>query len=626
MGLRVTSVSRREERLLDAAGAVFVLTREDLRRSGARNVPEALRGVPGLHMAQINASQWAVSIRGFTDRFANKLLVLVDGRSVASHLFSGVFFEGLDIPLSEIDRIEIVRGPGGALWGTNAVNGVINIVTRSGRSEPGGSVEAGLETGERSVTAAGEGAWGRHAAYRIWGAGTEVDKLSQPGGASAHDGRTSMRGGARVDGDLGNGDYTFEAGLYRMEADRLNNLPQLDPPYVQAVDDPLFLSGGYTSARWSRRRPSSRSTDTLQVYADVFHREVLFSDIGVRTFSLDFQSDRPLGESHNLVWGSEIRLLSDEIRTFPTHFTIHPARRTSTLWSFFVQDQAALAQERVHLSLGSKLEYSELVGKWNVLPSVRARWNLPHNQVVWASASRSARSPGRSEVDLEKFWLATVPSGSGLPIQIVATRGKDAGSEEMIAWELGYRARPNAQVSFDVTAFHNDYEHVLTTCADRLEASATPVPHLTQYLRSCEGGTAEARGFETVLTWTPSRRWTWSLTASRLDFSASLQGDPSQWDGTSPRNMAQLRLQGDPAPRWKTDLSAYYSDSLPGQGVPSFLRADLRLERELRPGLSLELIGRNLLDEGHREFGAPLTGGVAAEVRRSTGVSLRWRF
>ncbi len=626
MGLRVTSVSRREERLIDAAGAVFVLTQDDLRRSGARNLPEALRGVPGLHMAQINASLWAVSIRGFTDRFANKLLVLVDGRNVASHLFSGVFFEGLDIPLSEIDRIEIVRGPGGALWGTNAVNGVINIVTRSGRETRGGSVEVNLETGERSIVGSGEGPLGTGSTYRIWGAGSEVDDLTQPGGGSARDGRTSVRGGARLDGGLGNGEYNLSAGLYEMESDRLNNTPQLDAPYARLLPDPLSLTGGYTSARWSRDRPASRSTDTLQVYVDLIRRSERTGTIKVRTIDIDFQSNVPIGESHDLLWGSEVRQIADELRTDAFHFSLSPSQRTSLLWSVFVQDQISLAERRVHLSLGSKLEYSEVTGEWNALPSVRARWNLRPNQVVWASASSSARTRGRSEADLEGFWLATVPTESGLPVRIVFTRGEGLGSEEMVAWELGYRSQPSAALAFDVAAFHNDYEHVLASCVGRLEPAAVPVPHLIQYMEGCEAGTATAEGLELALTWTLSPRWSWSLSASRLNFSTRLGDASAQWDGTSPRHMAQLRLQGDPAPGWKSDLAAYYSDSLPGAGSPAFVRLDLRLERELRPELSLELIGRNLLDGEHSESGDPFTGGVAAEIRRSFGASLRWRL
>jgi iron complex outermembrane recepter protein len=624
MAVRVTSVSRREERLFEAAGAVFVLTREDLRRSGARNLPEALRLVPGLHVAQINGSQWVVSARGFSDRFANKLLVLVDGRSVYTHLFSGVFWEDLDIPLSEVERIEIVRGPGGALWGANAVNGVINILTRRPQPTPGGTVDLGVETGEQWIAAAGEGAWGAHGAYRVWGAANEAEALARSDGGSAHDDRRSLRGGVRIDRRLAQGELTFDAGVRDLQAGQVTALPSIGPSLNEVFDDSLSMGGGHSLLRWTRRGPAG-ATSRLQVYYDQVHREELISDITVRTLDVDYQSFVPLGRNHELVWGGEGRRYMDDLRTVAPYFTFAAERRTVNLWSLFFQDQVSLAGGRLHLTVGSKAEHEDL-GGWNLMPSVRAQVELARDQIGWASVSRSTRTPGRAEADIAEVWLATVPSPAGLPVRIVIEGERHLDTEELVAWEIGYRAHPGTAVSLDLSIFHNEYEHVIASCRGDLVFASTPVPHLEQHFRVCNAGTAEGTGLEAALSWAPSARWRWSLAYSYLDFATDIPENLIPWNGSSPGHTAQLRLQGDPLPGWESDLALYYTESLPAQKAPTLLRLDVRLERELRPGLGLEIAGRNLLDGRHREFGTSRVGGIESEVRRSAGVALHWRF
>lgn len=624
MNVRVTSVSRREERLFEAAGAVSVLTQEDLRRSGARNIPEALRLVPGLQVAQINGSQWVVTARGFSDRFANKLLVLVDGRSVYTHLFSGVFWEDVDIPLSEVDRIEIVRGPGGALWGANAVNGVINILTRRPGSEPGGQVDLGVETGERWLAAAREGKSGDRGSYRVWGAVNDVDELERADGSGAQDDRRSVRGGVRYERQLAQGELEVDAGARSLDSGQITALPSLTAPYVTSYPDSLTMQGGHSLLRWTRRSPSG-ATARLQMYYDRYDREELDSDIRVETVDLDYQSFLPLGRRHELVWGGEARRYEDYLSTNPVYFAFAREQRTVDLWSLFVQDQISLADGRARITLGAKGEHDE-IGSWNLMPSIRAQLELAPGQVGWASASRSTRVPGRAEADIDQVWLLTVPSPAGLPVQVVARGAGGIDAEEMTAWELGYRAQPDAAVSLDLAAFHNHYEHLVASCPDELIPAAAPVPHLIQRFRVCNEGSAEARGLEAVLAWSPSIRWRLSLAYSYLDFATDVPQNLLTWDGSSPGHMAQLRLQGEPAPGWEADAAIFYVDSLPTQGVPSLVRLDGRLERTLRPGLGLEIVGRNLLDGRHGEFGPSRIGGIASEVRRSAGVALHWRF
>ncbi len=623
MGLQVTSVSRREERLFDAAGAVFVLTREDLRRSGARTLPEALRLVPGVHVAQINGSQWAVSTRGFAGRFANKLLVLVDGRSVYTHLFSGVFWEELDIPLSEIERIEIVRGPGGALWGVNAVNGVINILTRAPERERGGSLDLAVESGERRLAVAAEGG-GAGGAWRAWGATTQTEGLARRGGGTAHDSWRSSRGGFRFDRPLGTGELAVDLGVRHRKADQTTHLPSLSPPFGSAVDASSELAGGYSLLRWTRTRPSG-AVERLQAYYESADRDELLSSLRVRTLDLDYQSFLPLGRNQELVWGGDVRRHADRLDGLSGQLAADPAERDLTVWSVFLQDQITLAAGRSHLTLGARAEHDGLSG-WSWMPSARWQMQLPGDQTLWASAARSVRTPGRLEAELEELWLATVPSPVGLPVRLVGQGAADLGTEEMVSWELGYRVQPGARVSLDLAVFDNDYEHVLGACGKEPVFVAGPIPHLLQVVQVCNAGTAQATGVETAVSWTPSARWRWSLGYSYLDFSTRLSGSFTSWEEASARHLGQLRLQGNPAAGWEADLGLSWAEPLVREGAPAWLRVDLRLQRELRPGLGLEIVGRNLLEERHQEVASTQIAGVVSEVRRSAGLAIHWRF
>jgi len=624
MGLQVTSVSRREERLFDAAGAVFVLTREDLRRSGVHSLPEALRLVPGMHVAQVNNSQWAISTRGFSDRFAHKVLVLVDGRSAYSDLFSGVLWEDLEIPLAEVESIEVMRGPGSALWGANAVNGVISIVTRRPRGETGGTVELGVENGERRGTVSREGTWGERSAWRFWGGTGQVDAQAEAGGDSAHDGRRASCLGLQLGRGLAQGDLSIDLGVRRTDAGQTTVLPALTPPYGTPVEDSLSLSGVSSLVRWTRRRPSGGSAQLL-VFAEQSHREERLATYTVNALDVDFQSFVPLGPRHDLLWGGEIRRQADDFRNDPVYLSLAPARRTVELWNLFVQDQVTLAGGRSHLTLGSKAEHSEISG-WSLMPSARLQVELGGAQSGWASVSRSARTAGRAEADVDGAWLGTVPAPDGVPVRLIGTGSRDLDTEEVVAWELGYRVQPGAGLSLDLAAFHHEYEHVLASCSAGLTPETDTVPYRTQLVQGCNAGTARAAGVETSLVWSPSARWRWSAAYSYLGFTTHLPAGLDAWTGSSPRHMAQLRLQGDPRPGWETDLALFYTDSLPHQDVPAVLRLDLRLERTLRTGLGLEIVGRNLLDDRHREFGSSQLGGIATEVRRSAGIALHWRY
>lgn len=403
MNTKVTTVSRKPQQLANAAAAIHVITQEDIRRSGATSIPEVLRLAPGVQVARIDANKWAISIRGFNGRFATKLLVLMDGRSVYSPLFSGVFWDLQDTVLADIERIEVIRGPGAALWGANAVNGVINIITKSSAETIGGHVNFGGGTEERSFATARYGMSLSEATnLRVYGKYVDRDAQADAAGNRAHDNWHTTRGGFRLDSQDRDGDLLTFQGDYldgkRGETAQISQLPTpLDPAVSHSVNLENPVSGGNLLARWQRNL-SATSSFSGQLYYDHATLNAFNTRAKTDTFDLDFQHRFACGSKQDIVWGLGFRFGHDEI---DNSFTINflPAERDSQLYSAFVHDEIALVPEYLSLILGSRFEHNRYSG-FEIQPNGRLLWTPDPHHTVWASVSRAVRTPSRGEQDI----------------------------------------------------------------------------------------------------------------------------------------------------------------------------------------------------------------------------------
>lgn len=609
----VTSVSRRPQKYADAAAALYVISREDIRRSGATSIPELLRMVPGVQVARIDASKWAVTARGFNGRYANKLLVQLDGRTLYTPLFSGVYWDVQDTVLEDIDRIEVIRGPGATMWGANAVNGVINIITRSSHDTEGGLLTAGIGNEEEALGTLRWGtAVGDSASLRIYAKGIEHDGGLSFSGEEAADDWRSRRFGFRTDIDLTQADtLTVQGDYYEGNAGAvLAHRSTLS----SAESD---TSGGNLLARWSRRI-SARSGLELQLYYDHTERANWTLDEDRDTFDLDLQHYFSTGR-HVLVWGLGYRLTRDQVAHVPGGaLRLEPQRRDAATVSAFMQDDIAFPDRDLHLILGTKYEHNDYTGdEWQ--PTVRLLWSPAERASLWAAVSRAVRTPSRAESDLR------IDAGG------TRVRGNpDLVAERLIAYEAGLRAQPVAALSLDLSGFYNDYEDLQS-----IEASAPDQPAPID-LRVDNRMTGESYGLELAANWDVLPHWrlkaayTWLEVDLKPHDGSTDASSARQWD-SAPRHQLNLRSWLDIRPDLELDLSLYLVDRLANGDAQAYQRLDVRLGWRPLPGLELGLIGRNLLDASHPEFpqisgNSPEEGLVSTQAERSVLAQLTWRF
>jgi iron complex outermembrane receptor protein len=634
MDLRVTSVSKRAEPISAAAAAVFVITREDLRRSGATSIPEALRMVPGIEVARIDANKWAISARGFNGRFANKLLVLIDGRSVYTPLFSGVFWDVQDTLIEDIDRIEVIRGPGATLWGANAVNGVINIITRSSHETRGGLLAAGGGSEERGFAGLRYGgALGKSTSYRVYGKAFERgggERLAGGSGAGADD-WSMERAGFRLDSALAGGSgLMIEGDLYGGRAGESLALQSLQDPAPRTVDDEERVSGGHLLSRWQRTLPDT-SELKVQLYYDRTRRAATLIDEDRDTFDVELQHGLAPAARHRVVWGLGFRRTADDIRGSEV-LTFRPARRTDDLGSAFLQDEITLRPDRLWLTLGSKLEHNDYTG-FEVQPNLRAVWIPRQHHTLWAAVSRAVRTPSRAEQDLRLDSQVIGPGQlfPGAPPAVVSSFADSGyGSEELLAWELGYRVAPAPGLFFDLATFYNVYDHLRSARAEPPFLETAPFPHLVIPFRVGNDLRGDTYGAELAADWRVSPRWRWSAAYSFLAIQLQvLHGaDPSSVsaEGASPRHQLFLRSSVDLARGVELDVSFRHVAELAGLNVDAYDTADLRLGWRPRPDLELSLVGQNLLAGSHAEFAPDIIPTHPTAVERGVYGNVVWRF
>ncbi len=635
VGLEVTSVARKSQKLSTAAAAIFVISAEDIRRSGVTTIPEALRLAPGLEVARIDANKWAVSSRGFNGRFANKLLVLIDGRSVYTPLFSGVFWDVQDTLLEDIDRIEVIRGPGAALWGANAVNGVINIITRPAEDTQGFLAGAGAGDRERGFGALRYGgALGGDAHYRVYGKYFRRDSLATLSGEDGADDWAMLRGGFRIDWE--NRDHCFwtlQGEAYGGKDGERVSVPDLQSATLsRSFDAETDLAGGFLLSRF-RHLASATSESAVQLYYDLTDRSTDGPfDETRHTFDIDFQHRFAAGERQELIWGGGYRLTADD---FDNGFTVSfaPERRTDHLLSAFVQDDIALRPERLYLILGSKFEYSSYSGL-EIQPNARLAWTPRDGHTLWAAVARAVRTPSRAEEDV-RLNQAALPASTSPPSPptLMAFFGRDdRDAEELLAFEAGYRLQPLKRLSLDLAAFYNVYDDLFTfeRGAPFVESSPLP-PHLVVPLLAANLMDGETYGAELAADWQAADWWMLRGAYTYLQMHLHSAGEnlgprTEAAEGDSPHHQASLRSAMDLPGETELDLWLRFVDDLPGQGVGGYLSLAARFGWRPRPNLELSLVGQNLLDPRHPEFKSEQFSSAVTEVERSVYGKVSWRF
>jgi iron complex outermembrane receptor protein len=644
LSMEITSVSKKKQRLTEAAAAVFVITQDDIRRTGVTSIPEALRMAPGLQVAKMDNNKWAISSRGFNGQFANKLLVLIDGRSVYTPSYSGVYWEIQDTLLEDIDRIEVIRGPGATLWGANAVNGVINIITKQASETQGGLLVAGAGNEEKGFASLRYGAEVGEKTYgRAYFKYNDRDSSYAPEmDNEAGDDWQALRAGFRLDGALNASDqWTLQGDIYDADEnqtiaslfldpfDPANNPPDPASPYLNLnIPDNFHSSGWNLLGRWEHQA-SKHSASTLQVYYDHNERQEEILGQTHDTLDIDFQHQFSPLEGHGIVWGLGYRRSEDE---FDNTFAISllPDNRSTDLFSAFVQDEIELAPETLRLTLGSKFEHNDYSG-FEIQPSARLLWLPKEGHAVWTSISRAVRTPSRVE-DSADIVTGIIPS---FPPTIVTISGnEDFEPEELTAIELGYRVQPAETLSLDVALFYNKYKNLQTFETISFVVLPPPVPTEIIFDNKRE---ATSYGLELAMDWHPREWWRLQASYSYIDITEDTDSDSNDYlsgevvEGSSPKHQLSVRSAMDLSKDRSLDLWAYYVNKLTvssfsnTQVIPDYISLNARLAWRPRKDLELSLVGHNLLDNRHPEFmGENFI--TPTEVERSVYGQIRWDF
>lgn len=628
MQIDITSAGRKEQRADSVAAAVFVLTRDDIRRSGLRTVPELLRLVPGVQVAQVNSSRFAVSVRGFNNLYANKLLVLIDGRSIYNRTFSGVFWDAQDVLVDDIARIEVIRGPGGALWGANAVNGVINIVTKAAADTQGLLVRAGAGTVDRGQVAARYGATVGGIAFRASSQWSGHGQSLVADGSSAHDNWASLANGFRADWERDRNAVTVEASFLTNQT-RPRWLIKSSPEPGPAMDLGLTSRTRDVAvlARWTHTQPNGSS---LQVQSFLTRRDADLADVRERdrVNDIDIQYHTRAGTRHDVVLGGGFRQGQVDVDS-SFGYALNPGRSPGRVASLFVQDEVSLS-DRVRVTLGSKVEH-ELVTGWSVQPTARAIWDVvPGQQHVWGAVSRAIRTPSAADLQI-RVNFASIPGPGGMPIVLGVLGNPEYRPEEFVDVEAGYRVGIGSKAAFDVTAFRGGYRHLQTAEPADPVFEASPAPaHLFIATRFGNRLHVDTTGVEIAGHLAPASWWRVDGSYSGLKLvphvdPASRDPQASRFDGSAPSR--QWQLQSSLRAGARTDLGGglFHSGPLRQFGIPAYTRADARLAFRITPRLSAEAIGQNLLHRAHAEFGGDISV-VPTLVARGVNVHLVWRY
>ena len=594
MNLEITSVSKRPEKLGETAAAIEVLTNDDIHRSGATNLPEVLRLAVNLETVQINSAQWAISARGFNAPLSNKLLVLIDGRTVYTPLFSGVFWETQDLLLEDVNRIEVISGPGATLWGANAVNGVINVTTKDARDTQGVYIEAGAGSMLRKSGAVRYGgAISPETHFRVYGKYAERASTVTATGRNAGNNWDQSQSGFRLDSKTSTGD------TLTLQGDLFQSTIQIAGPRD------LITRGMNVLGRWSH--PLASDSDLkLQLYVDRVHRDstTAFNDT-LTTYDVDFQHRVPFGKQNDIVWGTGVRFVEDDFKSGT--IGLSPQHASLQTYSAFIQDEITLLPDALHLSIGTKVEHNDYTGT-EYQPSGRLSWKIRENQTLWAAVSRAVRTPARVDRD---YYIPPISFGSPY-----------LQSEKLIAYEMGLRAQPHEQVSISIAGYYHDYDDIRS-----VEPVNPPAP-TPLVIRNGQRG--ESYGVEINTDYRVTDRW--RLRAGVSELHLHVRPQPGSLDSTYGAGEAAdsqhhllLRSSLDLTRDIEFDATFRHISSVdnPSVAVPGYGELDLRLAWQPTINTEIMIVGQNLLHDRHPEMGLATN---RQEIERSFYGKILWRY
>jgi iron complex outermembrane recepter protein len=626
LNVSVVSASRKSQILGDVTSAVFVINQEDIRRSGATTIPDLLRMVPGVQVASVDGNSWAVSIRGFNGNFANKLLVMIDGRSIYTPLYGGVFWDVQDPVLDNIERIEVIRGSGGTMWGANAVNGVINIITKSSHDTKGGLLSGLTGSYERGTVEARYGATiGNDTSYRLYVKHAYRDDTFASTG-TASDSLRITRGGFRSDSTLPhNVNLTLQGDMYGGEAN--NTFTGVSFPSSFTVSEPAKLFGGNILSRldWLQ---SESSQFSFQLYYDRTGRDITIFKENRDTVDIDLQHNLRVAQNHDITWGAGYRYLHDQTTDKNRGFSVKPDNRTDNLMNLFIQDEITLLPETLRFIVGSKFEHNDYTG-WELQPSARLLWIPQKGYSVWAAVTRSVRTPSRAEQDVT-INLAVIPPSTAMPLPsvVVVSGDRQTKAESLVSYELGLRADLTAALSLDITAFYNQYHDIINT-----QQRAPFVQGGTQVIvpyKFTNDKDYQSCGGELSLQWQPLEWWKIKGGYAYINFYGD-DVDNSMPARATPTHQTTLRSMLSFGRNVDFDLWGRYVGATryplitETVDIPVYFTLDTRLAWRPTAGVELSIVGKNLLDKRHLETATDLTV-VRHEMERSVYGKVTWAF
>ena len=633
MNITITSVSKKPQNLADAAAAVFVISAEDIKNSGVTAVADALAMAPGLQVAKISSSKWSVSSRGFSGFTSNKLLILIDGRSVYSPAYSGTFWDQQNVLLEDIERIEVIRGPGGTLWGANAVNGVINIITKKAEDTEGVMLTAGGGDQERIMSGAriggkiGESTYGRLSlSYND----REANSL-YANDMDAGDGWQSMRGSFRLDGDHSpKGKWTVQGDLYKNDEDQfVSPYWVTTPPYFTSIAGSVEDEGANLLARYEHEFSEDKIL-TVQTYYDYTDRKEDYYQQTFNIYDFDLQYQMGIGKSHSLTMGTGFRHIEGD---FTENIQVSMLDSEDQLYSAFLQDEIALVPDNLWFTLGTKWEHNDYTGsEWQ--PSARVLWKPAENHSVWTSVARAVRTPSMVEAG-GTILLAVFPTDFGV-MQSNLVGKEDFDVEELIAYEAGYRLQPGFNLSLDLAVFYNDYDD--TYAVTQVTPSSTDLTFIN-------GSKGDSHGLEAVVDWKTTDWLSFQAVYSYIDMSFELDGRDSSTsaggvfidyvENSSPEHQVSLRSTIDFAKDWRLNLWLRYIDDivvinsenvLGGSfAIDDYFIFNANITWMVTENIEFTLAGQNLLEDRQLQYASEYATPPTAIERGFYG-KVTWRF
>jgi iron complex outermembrane receptor protein len=634
MNIEVTSVAKQRQRIGDSAAAISVITQDDIHRSGVTSIAELLRQVPGMQVAQLAAGSWVVGSRGFDRTRTNNLLVLVDGRTVYTPLFAGVYWDTVDYPLDDLERIEVVRGPGGTLWGANAVNGVINILSKSAKDTQGLLFQNYYGNDGEIGTLRYGGNIDNRIFYRVYSKYRTMEDFPDPTSIRAIDGWDAFRNGFRIDAQLSPADTHTHQGDHNHHPPPHPPTPNTHlPPFATESTDITNTHGGNLLTRYTHTF-SDTSDFSVQLYYDKLQLTELDNTFEQGTYDLEFQHRFALGDRQEVIWGGGYRLVQDDIDPLAPTTSLgdfaDPESRATSLLNGFIQDDITLVPKRLHAIVGVKLEMTPYTG-FEFQPSARLLYTPDPRNTLWAGVSRAVRSPSRAENDARVF--AGVVPLQPLPLAAAYEGNRDLRSEQLLALESGYRTEPVSNLSFDLTGYLNFHHGVVETLpVGSPMLNLSPVPHLDVPVRPVNSAQGISYGAELGSRWKVSDQFTLSASYSYLCMSLSSQADdivgfaPAPVDRTAPSHQAQVHAYYDITRDIQVNAATYFVGTVERPHIGSYFRTDLNVVWKVHPKVELQAGVRNLFDPQHPEFRDDETRLTTTEVPRTFFLMITGRF